>query len=290
MALFNEVKARHNRVILFLGVKPIGATYKNPLDFETRKAMIQAEYPDFNILPLPDTKSDEQWSRNLDNRIRELADYGSVTLYGSRDSFIPHYFGDYKPVELTLPAEVSKANGTDIRAELTNTIIRSADFRAGVIHAITNLRPQVKATVDIVITHENRLPWTAPGPDACHTVRYFLLGQKPGESLWRFIGGFSEPTTPSYEFDAKREVMEETGLDISDLKYIGSALIPDWRWGGEPDQIKTLIFTGKASTMGGSPDDDIAKLRWFKESELEESLFIDTHAIIFSIVKKHFNL
>jgi bifunctional NMN adenylyltransferase/nudix hydrolase len=285
LALFNEVKARHNRVILFLGVKPIGATYKNPLDFETRKAMVQAEFPDFNILPLPDLPTDEAWSSLLDNRIRELADYGDVTLYGSRDSFVPHYTGSYKPVELTLPHSVRAANGTDIRAELTNKVIESADFRAGVIHAITNLRPQVKATVDIVITH---LDSTIPGLQG--PTRYFLLGQKPGESRWRFIGGFSEPTTPSYEFDAKREAMEETGLPIEDLKYIGSALIPDWRWAGEPDQIKTLIFTGTSMTMGGRANDDIAKVKWVKASELADSLFIDTHKPIWNLVKTYFNL
>lgn len=290
LALFNEVKARHSRVILFLGVKPIGATYKNPLDFETRKAMVQADFPEFNILPLPDLPTDAAWSNLLDSRIRELADYGDVTLYGSRDSFVPHYTGSYKPVELTLPHEVRAANGTDIRAELTNSVIQSADFRAGVIHAITNLRPQVKATVDVVIMHWASEKGTGKREDGLGLVQYFLLGQKPGESLWRFVGGFSEPTTPSYEFDATREAMEETGLDIQNLEYIGSTLIPDWRWAGEPDQIKSLIFTGTSMTMGGKANDDIAKVKWVKASELDETVFISTHQPIWNIVKKHFNL
>lgn len=282
--LFNEVKARHERVIVFLGVKPIGATYKNPLDFETRKAMVQAAYPTFNVLPLPDLPTDEAWSKVLDTRIRELADYGDVTLYGSRDSFTGHYFGAFKPVELTMPHELRTINGTDIRAGITNRVVASADFRAGVIHAITNLRPQVKATVDVVITHE-----AIEGVGL--KCLYFLLAQKPWETTqWRFIGGFSEPTTPTYEFDVKRESMEETGLDISDVRYIGSALIPDWRWAGEPDQIKTLVFTGTSMTMGGKPDDDIAKLKWFRADELEDSLFIDTHKGIWNLVKAHFNL
>ena len=290
--LFNEVKARNSRVIIFLGVKPIGATYKNPLDFETRRAMIQAipAYKDFNILPLPDMPTDEAWSKVLDGRIRELCDYGEVTLYGSLDSFTKHYTGSFTPVELTMPHDLRSINGTEIRAGLTNQIIASADFRAGVIHAITNLRPQVKATVDIVITTETLLSWSHPGPDAARLTRFFLLGQKPGETCWRFIGGFSEPTTPSYEFDAAREAMEETGLPIEDLKYIGSTLVPDWRWAGEPDQIKTLVFVGTSMTMGGKANDDIAKVKWVKASELSESLFSDVHKPIWHIVKKHFNL
>ena len=286
--LFNEVKARHERVIIFLGVRPIGATYNNPLDFETRKAMIQAVYPTFNVLPLPDLPTDEAWSKLLDSRIRELADYGDVTLYGSRDSFTGHYFGAFTPVELTMPFDLRSINGTDIRAEITNTVTPSSDFRAGVIHAITNLRPQVKATVDVVITHHV----ITPGKDPLFKdiTQYFLLGRKPGRTAWQFIGGFSEPTTPSYEFDAKREVMEETGLDVHNLKYIGSALIPDWRWAGEPDQIKSLIFTAESMTMGGKAADDIAEVKWFKHTELHDGLFVDTHKVIWGIVKEHFHL
>ena len=291
--LFNEVKARHERVIIFLGVKPIGATYKNPLDFETRKAMVQTLYPTFNVLPLPDLPTDEAWSKLLDSRIRELADYGDVTLYGSRDSFTGHYFGAFTPVELTMPYELRNVNGTDIRAALTNQVRASADFRAGVIHAVTNIRPQVKATVDVVITHMALEPSkTGKREDGIGKfTQYFLLAQKPWETTqWRFVGGFSEPTTPTYEYDVVREAMEETGLAIEDVHYIGSALIPDWRWAGEPDQIKSLIFTGTSMTMGGKANDDIARLKWFKASELAESLFVDTHKVIWNVVKAHFNL
>lgn len=277
--LFNEVKARHERVILFLGVNPVGSTYKNPLDFETRKAMVQAAFPSFSVLPLPDLPTDEAWSKMLDDRIRELADYGDVTLYGSRDSFTSHYFGVFKPIELAMPHNLRAINGTEIRAEITNKVLASADFRAGVIHAITNLRPQCKATVDIAIYHKN----------SAGEVDELLLGQKPNENLWRFIGGFSEPTTPSYEFDAKREVQEETGLDIQNLTYIDSSLITDWRWAGNPDQIKSLIFVGESITLCGKANDDIARLKWFKYTELHEGLFMDVHKKVWSIVKKHFD-
>jgi bifunctional NMN adenylyltransferase/nudix hydrolase len=280
LALFREVKARHNRVILFLGQKPIGSTYNNPLDFETRKAMVQAKFPDFFIFPLTDTKTDEQWSKNLDAKIAEVADFGKVTLYGGRDSFVPHYRGRHTPVELSLPQAVLGHSGTDIRAKLTNTVIESAEFRAGVIYALTNIRPSVKATVDVVITHT---------PEK--GLMKFLLGRKPGEPLWRFIGGFAEPTTPSYEFDAAREAKEETGLDVTNVQFIGSALIPDWRWKGEPDQIKTLVFSAESDNLNAKADDDIAELAWFTIDKLKADLFIDTHRdSIFPIVYKHFNL
>ena len=69
-------------------------------------------------------------------------------------------------MELTLPIGTN-TNGTDIRAKLTNTVMESADFRAGVIYGVTNIRPSVKLTVDIAITYEDNL----------------LLARKPGERM-----------------------------------------------------------------------------------------------------------
>jgi len=56
MELFRQVRARHSGVIVFVGVHPAGLTKDNPLDFPTRKAMIQAKFPEFTVLPLMDTR------------------------------------------------------------------------------------------------------------------------------------------------------------------------------------------------------------------------------------------
>jgi len=281
-ALFDEVRARHSKVILFLGQKSIGSTYNNPLDFETRKAMVQAAYPDFMIFPLTDTKEDATWSRNLDRAIRDVVDYGDVTLYGSRYSFVPHYHGAYKPIELTLPNTLDGISGTTIRAKITNTVMESPEFRAGVIYAMTNIRPAVKATVDVVIYHK---------PENDDTKTLFLLGRKPGETQWRFIGGFSEPYTPSYEYDAAREAMEETSLVVNEPQFIGSALIPDWRWKGEPDQIKSLVFAAESPSLNAIAGDDIEEVKWFPIDQMKAELLIDTHReSVFPVVYKHFGL
>jgi bifunctional NMN adenylyltransferase/nudix hydrolase len=290
LALFREVMARHPRTILFLGVKPIGSTFKNPLDFETRKAMIREAFPEVTVEPLVDRYSDEVWSQSIDTQLAAIAGDSEVTLYGSRDSFIPYYSGKYKTEELDLPTCSDPTySGTYIREKLSHAIQGSSDFRAGVIYAIANLRPQVKATVDVVITYNEVLP--NDGNRGIRLRQHFLLGRKPNESQWRFIGGFSEPTTPSYEFDAVREAKEETGLDVGEPEFIGSALIPDWRWKGEPDQIKSLIFTAVASSMEAVGSDDIAEVKWFTREELNADLLIDTHKTsVFPVVKKHFNL
>jgi bifunctional NMN adenylyltransferase/nudix hydrolase len=275
--LFRQVKARHNRVIVFVGVSPVRGSQRNPLDFETRSKMINKSFPDFTVLPLDDTMTDEQWSKNLDTSIRSVADYNAeVVLYGGRDSFVPHYTtGKYKPVELPIDPSIMKVKGEDIRAKLTDTVMENADFRAGQIYAAMNRPKRVVTTVDIAIYHKG-------------ASFEFLMGRKEGEPAWRFIGGHAEPTTESFERDAKNETREETGVELISLEYIGSCIVPDWRYVEEEDKIKTLVFAGLAASLSAKAADDIAYVKWFKSEVLDEDGFVDTHKPLFRIVKKYF--
>lgn len=280
MELFRAVRGRHNRVIVFVGVAPTGMTKRNPLDFITRKAMIQAKFPDITVLPLMDCMTDVQWSILLDSKIREVVDYGDVTLYGGRDSFMPHYRGSYDPVELTLPG-TEGIKGEDIRERLTNTVVETADFRAGVIYAAMNQRPRVIPCVDIVLYH-----YSGSEPDGFQLE--FLLGKKTGEPGWRWIGGHAETHNSSYEKDAKDETMQESGHDIQHAEYIGSCLVPDWRWKNEESKVKTLVFAAETMTLSGTAADDIAEVKWFRANLLTEKLIVPVHHPILELVKKRF--
>jgi bifunctional NMN adenylyltransferase/nudix hydrolase len=185
--LIQTVRGLHNRVIVFLGVAPAIGTRRNPLDFITRKKLIQASFPDVTVCPLPDMVTDEAWSRELDHRIAEIAPFGEITLYGGRDSFVPHYSGKYKPMEL--PLKIQKS-GEEVRAELGGTVMASPDFRAGVIYSTANQYPRVITTVDIaILSNSGKL----------------LLGRKKDEKGWRFIGGHADPKSDRFEQDAYRE-------------------------------------------------------------------------------------
>lgn len=288
LELFSEVRARHNRVIVFIGVSPTEITRTHPLDFETRKKMIQGKFPEFTILPIKDVHSDKLWSEMLDAKIREVADYGDVTLYGGRDSFIPHYKGEFKPRELNLH---STASGAQVRASLTNKVIDSSDFRAGIIYAANNMRPRVFPTVDIIIARQEyekrRSPLhVARGiPDSVMRIK-ILLAQKPGETKWRFVGGFAEPLVKSYEEDAKREAYEETRLDINSLQYIGSTIIEDWRYAKDPDAIKTMVFIGWTATQLAEAHDDIDTVAWFDSEDITIATIIPDHQPILQLFTK----
>jgi bifunctional NMN adenylyltransferase/nudix hydrolase len=282
MDLFRAVMGRHNRVIVFVGKSPNGMTKRNPLDFVTRKAMIQAKFPNFTVLPLIDCMTDEAWSDSLDAKIREVVDYGDVTLYGGRDSFVPHYHGAYPPVELALPT-TEHIKGEDIRAKLTNTIIESADFRAGAIYSAMNQWPKAITCVDVVMYHYS---WSDVNKN--NDDMEFLLCKKYGEPGWRFVGGHTKPITETFEQDAKDEAREEVGQYLTKMEYIGSCYVPDWRWAAEQDKVKTLVFASETMTLSAAAKDDISEAKWFSIRELKEGLLNPVHHPILKLVQEGF--
>lgn len=244
--LIDTVQEMHSRVIIFIGLSPLRNTKTNPLDFPSRKKMIQEAYPDVEVYYIDDNRSDVVWSKNLDRQIENWLKPGqSATLYGSRDSFIPYYHGKFSTAELESKTYVS---GTEIRRRISVNHPPTKDFRAGVISASHSRYPTCYATVDVAVIDKDR--------------GRLLLGQKAGETNLRFLGGFSSPESESYEEDGRREVMEEAGIVPEEMTYIGSTTIDDWRYRGEADRIKTLFFVGQY--MSGRPQggDDIASVTW----------------------------
>lgn len=268
----NEVIKRNNKVLVFLGVSPTLGTKKNPLDFSTRKKMLEEYYGDkiTAILPIHDKKSDLLWSKEVDNRIREVFPIGSVVLYGSKDSFIPHYNGNFATCQLEPSSPFISA--TQTRQQVSEQIIKSKEFRAGVIYGIYNTYPTVFSTVDVAIYNENKSK--------------ILLGRKPYENKYRFIGGFVDVKDTSFEMAAKREVVEETGLEIDDLKYIKSMRVDDWRYRKEPDRsIITHFYTAKKIFGAERPNDDIEALQWFNIHDINENNIVKEHLELLKTVR-----
>lgn len=275
LELFRQVSDRHERVIVFVGVPRTVPTRRNPLDFETRKKMIQAEYPDFIILPLRDERSDEHWSRNLDDHVESVTQFtGQVTLYGGRDSFVPHYFGRYEVHHLDIPSPTS---GTQVREKISNRVMQSPEFRAGAIYAAYNQFPRVLPTVDIAMLH-----------NAGNGRIKMLLGRKPGESYLRFVGGFVNKGE-TFEAAARREAYEETGQDISSLEYLGSYPIKDWRYVQDTDAaITTMFFMGWTMSQFAKANDDIAEVKWL-DFEYLPPVINEEHMEMYDHIKKIVN-
>lgn len=253
VALIQTVCDHHDKVLVLLGVSPLRATQSNPLDFEARKQMILEAFPHVSVLYIKDSVSDEAWGKKLDEIVGDfLTPSQTAVLYGSRDSFMGHYGGRYPMQELESETFVS---GREVRRAVARRSVRaSADFRAGVVWAAFNRFDTSFPTVDVGLFDE--------------TGSRILLGQKADETMWRLFGGFGDPKSPSYEVDARREVEEESGVAITEPEYIGSCIIDDWRYRGERDCIKTLLFRAKLMYGAPRPGDDIATVRWFVVADL----------------------
>ena len=114
-----------------------------------------------------------------------------------------------------------------------------------------------------------------------------LMARKAHQDKMRFVGGFSDPQTGSLEDDARREVAEETGIEISDPVYVGSTLIDDARYRGTQDAIKTALF--RAVHTGGDPQpaDDIAEVFWVDMQKVAENageLIVDEHQVLVAML------
>lgn len=131
--------------------------------------------------------------------------------------------------------------------------------------------------------------------DHDHDITHVLLIQKPHEverGVWRFCGGFIDPTDDSAEDAGGREVMEETGMDVYELHYIGSANIDDHRYRDTPHGIITSFFFAEhKSGEAGKGFDDVAVTKWFAIEEIFSSEFKEnpTHKPLFEMFRELVN-
>lgn len=138
MALLDCVKKIHPEKMLVLLGTSLETNQNNPLDFRTRKIMLQSLFPDIEVLPVIDFPGDDHvWSAHVDSLINVVFPNQNAILYGGRDSFIPYYHGKHETKEISFDIDET---GTHIRERLAAKPLNSSDFRAGVIYGILNLK------------------------------------------------------------------------------------------------------------------------------------------------------
>ena len=254
--LLNEIRSKHNKVVVVLGVSPVKGSRRNPFDFYTREKLLKQFAPELMVLPLSNHPSDDTWSQQLDTLLRNTFPQESFLLYGSRDSFIPYYNGHLQTVALP---ELGDHSATAIRDEHSDRVLDTVDFRLGINYAYQNTYSKVYPTVDIAVLKDNETQ--------------VLLGKKPNAPQWRFPGGFTDPEDDCYETAARRELQEECGdIEINDMQYVGSAKIDDWRYRSEEDKIITLFFKTQWVFGNAKANDDLKELNWFPISELSNMM------------------
>ncbi len=260
--LFTLNTAAENRdLFVVIGVAQTITDDANPLDFKTREVMLKRAYPNAIIKSIDDHSSDIAWSARLDALIEESFPEYEVTMFGSRDSFLPYYHGTHQKVEIESP--IRHLSATAIRNEIVRKVVDSPEFRAGVIYTSHGIYPTSFQTVDMVIRHSIR-------PQV-------IVGRKPGEDKWRFPGGFVDPNDLTLELAAKREAKEEVGdIEIGDIRYVASARVEDHRYRKSKHKVMTTLFVGTYIFGPIKAGDDLEEVRWQDLGTLTHCL-IDAH-------------
>jgi len=272
-------------MLILVGVRPAEVNDANPLNFETRKLMLQKAYPDATILPVLDCRSDKDWSKQVDKTIQAAYSYEvNAKFHVGRDSFIsaysgtyPHHAHDFGVVDLHEPG-----SATEVRNALKHEILDSPAARLGAINAIMNLPHRQTLMVDMAM-------WR-PSKDTAYEV---LVGRKEGEQLWRLPGGHVEPGESLREA-ASREMQEETGMVLTDgakgWEFVGDFNVLDWRVRDTTKltyrSVLMLAPYGMGSARGG---DDIQEVKWIWASSLYPSLgsIVEEHRPLIKAVMEH---
>lgn len=224
--LISQAARNSEQLAIFIAIPKARGTNYDPLDFLTRKLMLQEYYPDAILLPLPDNRSDEAWSTQLDKKISELQHEDQpVTIFTGPNGLASSYKGNYN---IETVEEVPEYEGASLHP-LKQTPRNSAEFRRGVIYGVSNKYPITHMTTDIAVMRDEKV----------------LLAKRPGREYYRFPGGFMHFSDGTLEDCAARELFEETGIiiDSQDFTYVGSHHVKDWRYINRDDaRIMTTLF------------------------------------------------
>lgn len=275
--LFAQVAGRCSRVLALVGVPPVLGTRRDPLDYLVRARMLQdywtdayREGPELTVLPSIDCPSNEEWARRIDQMIDAVAPGQAATIFCGPDGCGPLYrtAGGRHPIEV-IESIPGHTHATMARAALQRR--HTEDFRAGVIYFSERRWLNPLPIVDVAVIKGEEV----------------LLGQKADEHVrWRLIGGFVDLADRTLELAAKREVMEETGLEVGNLRYAGSALIDDWRYRSTPEQMLSTVFVADYVFGNPQPKDDIARVAWHSIPEVPRLLHPNHHDL-WSHVQRH---
>lgn len=286
--LIKHVFNHNDQVLVFIGCGQ-QYSFNDPLPYNYRKAAIgkvcsNDPKPSY-IYPIHDTKYDDVWNKNLDAAInKHISEYMKkhqktvgidVCLYGSRDSFLKTYDGEFR-TEFVKDASNHGISATTIRKGYHKYVNEnSCDWAKGVIHVTGNLFPTSYQCVDI----------------GCFDAEFdkILLGKRKDQPGWRLPGGFVDPTDDSLESAAIRELEEETSITslMAEPSYIKSFRINDYRYKKEPHKIMTALFICFTTQTVISPTDDLDEVKWFDVDTLDMDMIEGVHKKLVEVLIKH---
>lgn len=259
------------KLIIGIGSAEQKNTLKNPFTFDERKNMVQLALEDeldipFEIFPIPDTNSDEQWTQYiLDNipknnssseqkpisngwqdKVIEKKDSGFDIVY-SGNPHVKNCFKNYNTQSLDenrIPLSAST---------LREKIGKDENIIGHVPEKVIQYLSQIDATQrlkNLMPNPRNPFP-TADGIVELEGGKIVLIERENPPYGWALPGGFME-YGDSGKQTAIKEVKEETGLEFEVEKFLGEYSDSN----RDPRQHNlSLVYVGKGSGILQANDD-----------------------------------
>ena len=128
--------------------------------------------------------------------------------------------------------------------------------------------------------------YARPAPAICALVvdedGRVLLGRRardPAAGRWDILGGFMDEFEQPLD-TLRRELREETGLEVEPVRFVGA--VSD-RYGEHGNATLNLCWTARVVSGEPQPADDVYELRWFAADELppvDELAFPNTSSLL----------
>lgn len=278
-ALLDYVANQNDSLIVMLGTSVLdGHERETPYSFVQRRVVVEESFyqslnhPKMEIVPIEDQRDDHGWSDNVDQIIGSLTNSDDVvTLYGARQSFVKHYHGKY-PVVIAPTFE--SISGTTIRKSITESVNR--EFMRGQAYTLHKQFPHAFLAVDMAL---------------CRMINSIdvLLIQRRDSGIWCFPGGFVDPTDMSSECACARELAEEVGLrDTTPWKYVGSALIDDWRYRWTTNKVMSQFYVSQTNPneVPSLNPHEVREIAWVPFEQLED-VVSSTHQPLVTLLQHH---
>jgi bifunctional NMN adenylyltransferase/nudix hydrolase len=275
-------------VVLVLLATSSTITKANPLSYAIRASIMRQflrertsgldEAPYCHVAPINDHPFDAQWVSNVHEQIRGHGLENPTLIWGHDSS--RHVYeangGTYACHTIKHIDDHASVLRQRVRPPYGEPQDNMFEFTRGMIYQTERMYPQTYPTVDVALVRELPQGGMALPPGSVDHRRRRLevaMCRKPGEpeGMWRFPGGFVDPKDVNHEAAAMRELTEELGSHVvSNLMYLGSVRVNDWRYRRGPEGIMTTFFGMRHVNGDLEASDDISHATWIPLERVQE--------------------